>query len=52
MFFCNPIDNWWLKKWHGWSAFLLHCESYFCANFVVDFEFMRLMQKESGQRFF
>ena len=27
MTFCNPIDNWCLKKWHGWSAFLLHCES-------------------------
>jgi len=52
MTFYNPIDNWWLKKWHGRSAFLLHCESQFCADVVVDFEFVRLMHKESGQSFF
>ena len=50
--FCNPVDHWWLKKQHCWSAFLLHCESPFRADFDVDFEFARSMHKESGHRFF
>jgi len=51
MTFCNPIDDWQLKKRHGLSTLLLHCESPFCVNFVFDFEFLRLMHKESGQNF-
>mgnify|MGYP007080235192 CR=1 FL=1 len=43
MTFCDPIDHLKLKKCHGLSALLLHCESQCCACFVVDFEFVRLM---------